>query len=182
MEINNKSEMYNYLLKMQSLIQKSIKSDVEEQKIYELLREYAEIRLESLKPVIEDFLKQHYQKDYSLEYRAKTVEKMMAKAELWRQRGKSFIPTKMPDIIGFRIAVDNESDVVELSNIIEQELNPISKTDYFTKPVRTGFKAYLYYLATDFLNVEIQVMTKEMALFANRTHDEYDLNMYGIKK
>ena len=80
------------------------------------------------------------------------------------------------------MAVDSESDVVELSQLIEKDLKPNRKVDHFSQPTASGFKANLYYFHVDTTNVEIQVMTKEMELWTNQTHDEYNSQKYGITK
>ncbi len=155
--------------------------DESEKRTCEELYAQAEEKLGMLQVMFEDFLKTHYKKDASLSFRIKTVDKMIEKLKLRHQQYYNYTPQDLPDIVGFRMAVDSESDVVELSQLIEKELKPSRKVDHFGQPTASGFKANLYYFHVDTTNVEIQVMTRKMELWTNQTHDEYNSQKYGIK-
>ena len=139
----------------------------------EQLQEMACKELETLKDNLIDFLEKNYNKPYELDCRVKTPEKLREKQKLMNY--SSIIACK--DIIGFRISVDSEDEVLELSRLVES-LGPNSVVDYFNKPRETGFKAFLYYFELD-INTEIQIMTKEMKEWTNKTHDEHNKRKYG---
>ena len=160
-----------------------INSNNVDQNACEIIHDHAEIELESFQAMLENYLKMYYKKEFSLDYRIKSVEKMMKKIQLRRkQYGQAYGPHNLPDIIGFRVSVDTEDEVIELSNLIEIGLNPTRKVDHFVTPTDSGFKANLYYFNLNGVNIEIQVMTKEMELWTNQTHDEYNSQKYGITK
>ena len=96
-----------------------------DQETCEDLHTRAEFQLESVRQWLEDFLQTHYEKKFVLSYRIKSVEKMMIKIQY-----ETYEPQRLPDVIGFRVAVDTEDDVTEISNLIEKELTPIRKVDH----------------------------------------------------
>lgn len=151
-----------------------------EQEMCENLYANAEKQLGFFQIELEDFLNKYYRKDYSLDFRVKTADKMMKKLAYRRLEGRVIEPYELPDIIGFRVAVASEVDVIELSNLIEECLKPLRKVDHFSIPTTSGFKANLYYFSSNLINVEIQVMTQKMKLWVNETHDEYDRRKYKI--
>ena len=158
-----------------------INSNNVDQNTCEIMHANAEIELESFKAMLENYLKMCYKKEFSLDYRIKSVEKMMKKIQLRRnQYGQAYGAQNLPDIIGFRLSVNTEDEVIELSNLIERELNPTRKVDHFITPTDSGFKANLYYFSLNGINIEIQVMTKEMELWTNQIHDEYNYKKYSL--
>lgn len=160
-----------------------INSNNVDQSACEIIHAHAKIQQEKFQVMLENYLKMYYKKEFSLDYRIKSVEKMMKKIQLRRkQYGQAYGAQNLPDIIGFRVSVNTEDEVIELSNLIEIGLNPIRKVDHFVTPTNSGFKANLYYFNLNGINIEIQVMTKEMELWANQTHDEYNSRKYGITK
>ena len=149
----------------------------------EIIHVRAKIQQEKFQVMLENYLKMYYKKEFSLDYRIKSVEKMMKKIQLRRkQYGQADGAQILRDIIGFGVSVNTEDEVIELSNLIEIGLNPTRKVDHFVTPTNSGFKANLYYFSLNGVNIEIQVMTKEMELWTNQTHDEYDSQKYGITK
>lgn len=157
-----------------------INSNNKDQRACEFIHNSAKIQLENFRVILEKFLTVYYKKEFSLDYRIKSVEKMMKKIQLRRnQYGQAYGAQNLPDIIGFRLSVNTEDEVIELSNLIERELNPTRKVDHFITPTDSGFKANLYYFNLNGVNIEIQVMTKEMELWTNKTHDEYNSRTYG---
>ena len=143
----------------------------------------AEIQLESFQAMLDNYLKTYYKKEFSLDSRIKSVEKMMKKIQLRREQyGQIYGPQNLPDVIGLRVSVDTEDEVIEVSNLIEKGLNPTRKVDRFVTPTISGFKANLYYFSLNGVNIEIQVMTKQMELWTNQTHDEYNSKKYEIIK
>ncbi len=184
-------KMYEGMLDMKSLMnpqEPSYSKNVEELSAEELeiemcnnIQIIARIQLETIQSELEDFFKKQYRKEFVLDSRIKTPEKMLKKIELRRKNGREeYSPFDIPDIIGFRVSVDSEDEVIEVSKLIEQELDPIRKVDYLNNPKESGFKANLYYFLYGPTTVEIQVMTKEMKLWTNQTHDEYNKRTYSL--
>lgn len=148
----------------------------------EFLQITAEEQMERKRIQLESFLNTYYKKPYVLECRVKSIEKLRMKQELLsKKRGYQVDLAKLPDIIGFRISVDEESDVEELSALVQDILNPSRLIDYFNTPRTTGFKAYLYYFEDIGINTEIQIMTIKMKDWTNITHDEHNMRKYGQK-
>lgn len=139
-------------------------------------QEYANIFSKKLYNIIKD----KYKKPFLLEFRIKSFESINRKQELW-QREYNFRPSfeKLPDIIGYRLSVENEEDCTVMSDVISEYLNPNRLIDYFNHPKETGFKAYLYYIEEDKFNSEIQIMTLSMRGWTNSTHQEHVIRKYG---
>lgn len=151
------------------------------------LQEKATREMERLKPVITYALDTYYKKPYILECRVKSTEKLKLKQALLSSvKGKPQAITSLLDIVGFRIGVETEEDVVELANVMLNYLEPYQAKDSFTQPSEGGFKAYLLHLDTLAngvgVNTEVQMMTMQMMEFANATHEEYDEKKYGRHK
>ena len=118
--------------------------------------------------MLKEFLNREYRKNYILDVRIKTPENMINKIESQRKEGrKDYSIFDIPDIISLKISVDTEEDVIELSKLIEEKLEPIRQEN--------NFNASLYYLKYYYLpfDIEVQIMTKEMKLLTAKTHDEH---------
>ncbi len=103
---------------------------------------------------------------YKLEYRIKSEDHIYRK-----QQKKNFKNmTDVEDIIGFRILVENEALCHEVYSILTGYYNPYKISNYFMKPKTTGFKAYILKLNQYEINTEIQIMTYDMKIIAERTH------------
>lgn len=146
----------------------------------EELQALAAKQMEELKTQLTNFLDRYYRKTYVLDCRVKTLDKLKLKQNLFiTQKGYFVELTDLPDIIGFRISVETEKEVEELSNLISNKLQPSRVIDYFNKPRETGFKAYLYYFENIEINTEIQIMTVPMMEWTNATHEEHNERKYG---
>lgn len=139
----------------------------------------AQEQMDRLKGRIKRFLDKHFAKPYILDCRVKTIEKMKLKQTLFLEKyGYQVELTELPDIVGFRISVENEEDVEEVSELVKGYLAPSRVNDYFNNPGEDGFKGFLYFLEVFGLNTEIQVMTTRMMEWTNATHDEHDKRKY----
>ena len=108
-----------------------INSNNVDQSTCEIIHAHAKIQQEKFQVMLENYLKMYYKKEFSLDYRIKSVEKMMEKIQLRRkQYGQAYGAQNLPDIIGFRVSVNTEDEVIELSNLIEIGLNPTRKVDH----------------------------------------------------
>lgn len=133
---------------------------------------------------IEKIIKEHlsnYDKTYLLESRVKSPYKIRLKQGWLKNLGKPYEFSDINDIIGFRICVENEQEVENITKYFSDNFNEIDRVDYFNNPKQNGFKAYLLYFSEDKIEFEIQFMTLEMLDFTNLTHDEHDELKYGIK-
>lgn len=150
----------------------------EEEKLQLLATEQMEI----LEPQIIDFLYRYYGKPYVLDRRIKSTSKLKLKQKLFSdQKGYPVALEDLPDIIGFRISVESEAEVEEISELIKQIMRPNKVIDYFNNPKDTWFKAYLYYFENLEVNTEIQIMTEKMKEWTNLTHDEHNIRKYALK-
>lgn len=146
----------------------------------EELQFLAEEQMERLKLQIKEILDKYYAKSYILDSRVKKLDKLRLKQSLFSHKyGFPIELNDLPDIIGFRISVENEKEVEEISELIKKLLFPSRIVDYFNKPKETGFKAYLYYFENIGINTEIQIMTTRMMEWINITHDEHNNRKYG---
>lgn len=148
----------------------------------EKLQLLAEHSMESLEVQIIGILDRHYGRPYTLDRRVKSVDKLKLKQRLFSNiKGYQVSLEELPDIIGFKISVENEEDVEIVSKIIEELMFPTRVIDYFNKPKDTGFKAYLYYFDNFEVNTEIQIMTEKMKEWTNATHEEHNNRKYFSK-
>lgn len=138
-------------------------------------------QMNRLKGRIKRFLDTHFAKPYILDCRVKSIEKLKLKQALFSQKyGYSVKLTDLPDIVGFRISVENEEDVEEVSELVKGFLSPSGVNDHFNNPGENGFKGFVYFFEVFGLNTEIQVMTTRMMEWTNATHDEHNKRKYGI--
>lgn len=106
----------------------------EEEKLQLLATEQMEI----LEPQIIDFLYRYYGKPYVLDRRIKSTSKLKLKQKLFSdQKGYPVALEDLPDIIGFRISVESEAEVEEISELIKQIMRPNKVIDYFNNPKDT---------------------------------------------
>ena len=140
----------------------------------------AEEEMKTFEPQLRELISNNYNKPFTLEHRIKSLENLQRKQLLWKQR-KGYLPriSQLPDIIGYRIAVDDEADCELIANIISSFLKPQGLIDYFHIPRETGFKAFLYYLENGKINTEIQVMSTQMKDWTNATHEEHENLKYA---
>ena len=148
------------------------------------LYKQAEVNLENFKKAILYVLNSYYKKPFVLDYRIKSKEKLLLKQKLLEARDKEPVTiSSLADIVGFRISVDTEDDVKEVSQLINKLFRVTRCIDYFSNPSPSGFKAFMYYFEdnndSNMVNTEIQVMTKEMMHWTNETHKEVDERKYG---
>lgn len=145
----------------------------------ELDREYLNIVLsekERIKEILLDFLYRQFGKHFTLEERIKSIDKIKMKQQLI---GNDDIHA-IGDIIGFRISVDSDGDVLKLISIFNKWIDKERMIfDYFNRPKETGFKAYLIQFRNNFIPYEIQIMTKKMRDWTNKTHAEHDKRKYN---
>lgn len=149
---------------------------------YDVLYLSAQQEVEILLPKLQSIISSNYAKPFLLEYRIKSLESLKRKQELWKRKYGN-IPSvdSLPDIIGYRISIDNEEDCEVLFDIINQSLNPQGLIDYYHNPKESGFKAFLCYLQNNDVNSEIQIMSSKMRDWTNETHDEHETTKYGIE-
>ncbi len=153
---------------LQSLSTRKEQKEPTEQELCNIIQGLAKNQLEPLQLMLKEFLNREYRKDYILDVRIKTPENMINKMESQRKEGKKdYSIFDIPDIISLKISVDTEEDVIELSKLIEEKLEPIRQEN--------NFNANLYYLKYYYLpfDIEVQIMTKEMKLLTAKTHDEH---------
>lgn len=146
------------------------------------LEELATLEMEEIKELLTNFLSLHYGLPYELDSRVKSLEKLKRKQRLHENRGIEEEITDIKDIIGLRIAVDEENEVIRLKDLMEHFMEYTSLKDQFTTPRYTGFKAYSYYYTCFGFNTEIQIMTKNMRDWTNATHKEHDERKYELNK
>lgn len=116
---------------------------------------------------------------YQLEFRVKSLEKIRQKQLLFKERSKPCSLFDVPDILGFRISVDSESDVYRIFALLNDYFEPSRVIDFFNNPKSTGYKAFNCFYDNWAFNTEIQMMTKEMRDWTNATHDEHNKRKYG---
>ena len=153
---------------LQSLSTRKEQKEPTVEELCNIIQGLAKNQLKPLQLMLKEFLNREYRKDYILDVRIKTPENMINKIESQRKEGrKDYSIFDIPDIISLKISVDTEEDVIELSKLIEEKLEPIRQEN--------NFKANLYYLKYYSLpfDIEVQIMTKEMKLLTAKTHDEY---------
>ncbi len=144
----------------------------------EYLEDIARLEAYEMEEILKKFLDTFFGKDYILEFRIKSLAKMKLKQKLYAERKGSCELEDIPDIIGFRIAVDREDDVHELMDLICRFLHPTRVVNFFNNTY-TDYKAYNIFFEDIEINTEIQVMTKEMRDWTNMTHKEHDERKYG---
>ena len=150
---------------------------------FDQLFQNAQIQLEVLKKDILYILDLYYKKPFILDCRIKSKEKLILKQKLLQKKYNRNIDIySLADIIGIRISVDTEKDVLEVGDLIYKTYNPDWSKDYIKEPSVLGFKALSYYFEHFGINTEIQVMTKEMMRWTNNTHKEYDEEKYKCLK
>ena len=149
---------------------------------YDILCLRAQQEADKFLPQLRNIIASKYGKQFLLEYRIKSLESLKRKQELW-QRKYGTIPNidSLPDIVGYRISVDDENDCEVLSDIISQSLSPKRLIDYYHQPRETGFKAFLYYLQNTSVNSEVQIMSSKMKDWTNETHDEHVRTKYSVE-
>ncbi|MCM1052372.1 MAG: RelA/SpoT domain-containing protein [Ruminococcus sp.] len=145
----------------------------------EYLEELAYLEAYEMQEILKSFLDTKYDKDYILEFRIKSLDKIKLKQRLYAMRYGYFELLDVPDIIGFRIAIDTEEDVQLIASLIDYYFRPTRIVDFFEKPKETGYKAYNYFFENEEIGTEIQIMTKEMRDWTNSTHEEHDERKYG---
>lgn len=147
----------------------------------EKIRLLAEQWMNDLETKIIYLLERYYGKPYTLDKRVKSTDKLKLKQGLLSNKRGYLVPIEeLPDIVGFRISVENDKDVEIVSEIIKYFMLPDRVVDFFNKPKDTGFKAYLYYFKNFEVNTEIQIMTKKMKEWTNETHDEHNKRKYNL--
>ena len=173
-----------------------------EKYLAEKLQERFSNCLENYRTFIETLLKANYGKPYQIDYRVKSPEKIVYKLQT-RLKEKAFAKdliihmryndeecrmalarerlSLINDQVGIRISVDDENEVLALIKLLGDFFTPEGTADYFSTPKESGFKAFVYYLTIDGINIEIQLMTNKMRDWTNQTHDEYDIKTYGRK-
>lgn len=142
------------------------------------LEELAFLEMEEIKVEIMSILSQ-YDKPYILDSRVKSLNKIHQKQTLYQERNEPSTLEDIPDIIGFRIAVDSEEEIIRIYDLINSIFSPVRVIDFFNYPKATGYKAFNCFYDIWGLNTEIQIMTKEMRDWTNATHDEYNQIKYG---
>ncbi len=156
---------------------------------FESLLNAANLMKMNLEEAILKLLYQNYGKPFLLESRIKSVDKIKLKQKLQIKKGYvGSINCLVPDIIGFRISVDCEQDIEDVKKIFSQNWNDFGERicmvfDYIKNPKSSGFKAITlqYRVVSDFsreIPYEIQIMTKQMRDWTNKTHLEYDKKKY----
>lgn len=152
--------------------------DLEEEELQRLAGELMNI----LKEEIKNFLDKYYDRPYILDSRVKNLDKLKMKQALFSsEEGYQIKLSALPDIVGFRISVETEKNVEDLSELIKNRLLPNGIIDYFNKPKENGFKAFLFHFEDFGINTEIQIMTIRMMEWTNSTHEEHDYRKYGHK-
>lgn len=143
------------------------------------------IKAELLKDVIEKeiirILELSYKKPYNLDSRIKSLDKIEKKIEFRKNNNVPYSICDIGDVVGFRISVESEEDVVFLQelflNIWVEE--PSCLFDFFNEPKSNGFKAFILQFKQGEIPYEIQFMTNEMREWVNLTHEEHDNLKYG---
>ena len=147
----------------------------------EYLEELAFLEMEEIKEMLIKFLDNNYYLPYILESRVKSISKLKQKLQLHISRGiTGENVVDILDIIGFRISVDNEDEVINMVNLMQRFASYLRLKDQFNNPRSTGFKAFSYYYDCFGFNTEIQIMTKDMREWTNGTHKKHDERKYGL--
>ncbi len=135
-----------------------------------------------LQPIIDAKIKSlldtFYKKPYEEESRIKSENGLLRKQEKIPEYYKDNI-SKIPDVLGFRISLPSDEDCPFVAKLIEEFLKPHTLFDMFNNPKPTGFKAFLYHISTEKVNIEIQIMTYQMRDWTNATHAEHEMRKYG---
>ena len=144
----------------------------------EYLEELAFLEMEEIKDELIAFLNT-LDISYELENRVKSLTKIHQKQELYSERSNPVDLFDIPDIIGFRISVNTEEDVVRIFSILNKYFVPFRIIDFFNNPKFTGYKAFNCFYDIWGFKTEIQIMTKDMRDWTNATHDEHNERKYG---
>lgn len=144
----------------------------------EYLEELAFLEMEEIKEVLNNLLS-NCGFSYELECRVKSLDKIHQKQALYEERNVPSTLNDIPDIIGFRISVENEEEIIRIYELINRFFNPIRVIDFFNRPKQTGYKAFNCFYDNWAFPTEIQIMTKEMREWTNATHEEHNKRKYG---
>lgn len=123
-------------------------------------------------------------KSYILESRIKSLDKVKLKQEYLKSKGRPCELYDIDDIIGFRISADTKEDLFLIEAFLESTFfykYPMVKfVDFYAHPKETGYKAFnVFFMSHNGIRFEIQMMTKEMRIWTNKTHAEHDNRKYG---
>lgn len=144
----------------------------------EYLEELAFLEMEEIKEVLNNLLS-NCGFSYELECRVKSLDKIHQKQTLYEERNKPSTLNDIPDIIGFRISIESEEEVIRIFSLINSHFKPIRVVDFFNYPKVTGYKAFNCFYDNWTFKTEIQIMTKEMRDWTNATHEEHNKRKYG---
>ncbi len=142
--------------------------------------------LESEKSLIEQDLNTYLGllgKSYILESRIKSPDKVKLKQDYLRSKGRPCEICDVDDIIGFRISTETDEDLFFIEAFLESTLfytYPMVKfVDFYAHPKETGYKAFnIFFISHHGVRFEVQMMTKEMRMWTNKTHEEHDKMKY----
>ncbi len=156
-----------------------------EDEYLDYMRNNMQVGIKYLKCTLDAF----YHQDYILECRLKSKEKIHIKQQFLIQKypdSEEFLKdiSNMPDIVGFRISVDSLEDVKEIAKVLSSNADFYKELNYYEKPKESGFRAIVLQFWSDVsgFRYEIQLMTKEMRMWVNHTHRDYDEEKYGVIK
>lgn len=107
---------------------------------------------------------------YKCEYRIKSEEHILRKV----QKENLEKITDAEDIVGLRIMLETEEVCHKVYSLLTNYFHPYKISDYFAKPKATGFKAYLLKLNNYEINTEIQIMTHDMKIITEDTHQIHE--------
>ncbi len=139
------------------------------------LEELAFLEMEEIKDVLISFLDK-CNISYELDFRVKSLDKIHQNQLLFKENNGVSDLSDIPDIIGFRISVDSDQEVLRIFDLLFDYFIPISVGDVFNHTNNTGYKAFSCYYDVWGINTEIQIMTKNMRDYINSHHEEHDNN------
>lgn len=145
----------------------------------EYLEELAFLEMKEIENELENILSKNYDKSYILDSRVKSLEKIHLKQQYREERSDPSNILDVPDIVGFRISVESEEDVIRMFGLINSHFEPVRVVDFFNYPKNTGYKAFNCFYDNWGFKTEIQIMTKTMRDWTNATHDEHNERKYG---
>lgn len=150
---------------------------------FEYLKLYfkAKKEIKSFEQKFQAYIKRIYKDEFLLEHRIKSLKSIKRKQSFAEHNGSKLNLSQIPDLVGYRISVHNESDRNYLANLLffdgkswDKRLEPDYVINYFDPPRESGFNAILYRYENFAVNTEVQIMTFEMRKWTNETHGEYE--------
>lgn len=105
--------------------------------------------------------------------RVKTLESVVKKLKKKNLGGQEFTQYNMEDIIGLRLTLDNNKDILSAAEAIKAKFPILKDEDYITHPQSSGYRSYHLTAMIDGKPVEIQLRTRNQTKWADAQHETF---------